>query len=396
MSGKHPATMTHTEMGPSATAHPPAARQTGGGNGEDPDYLEKQIITYLGNKRSLLNFIGKGISQVCKKAGKRKLRCLDLFAGSGVVSRYMRRYADCIYTNDLETYSRIINECYMTNRTEVDTAHLSRVLEGLRQAVLDHWSPGFITAMYAPGDEQAITKNDRVFYTRRNAIYIDTARREIDKIAPGLRKYFLAPLLYEASVHNNTPGVFKGFYKNKEGRGQFGGSGQNALTRILGNIELQLPVFSRYEVESHILQLDARKAVESIPEVDLAYLDPPYNQHPYGSNYFMLNLIANNKAPESCSRISGIPGDWNRSPYNKRATATAELFHVIEKCPAKFVLISYNSEGFVPYRAFMSFLSKLGKVSPLQISYNTFRGSRNLNNRSIKVTEYLFLLEKNA
>ncbi|MDR0684304.1 MAG: DNA adenine methylase [Spirochaetaceae bacterium] len=36
---------------------------------------------------------------------------------------------------------------------------------------------------------------------------------------------------------------------------------------------------------------DSNKIINNIPEVDLAYLDPPYNQHPYGSNYFMLNLI---------------------------------------------------------------------------------------------------------
>ena len=35
-------------------------------------------------------------------------------------------------------------------------------------------------------------------------MYIDTARQAIDELAPDLRKFFLAPLLYEASVHNNT------------------------------------------------------------------------------------------------------------------------------------------------------------------------------------------------
>lgn len=386
--------MRRTEMESSATVLQSSVQQTSDIGNESPDYLTKQIITYIGNKRALLDFIGKGMSLVCEKVGKRKLSCLDLFAGSGIVSRYMRRYADCIYCNDWETYSRIINECYMANKSSVDVEGLARTLEELKQGIRANWKPGFITSLYSPADEQSITRDDRVFYTRRNAIYIDTARQEIAKLDAGIQAYFLAPLLYEASVHNNTSGVFKGFYKNRDGIGQFGGSGRNALSRILGEVELAMPVFSRYEVESHILQADAREAVETIPEVDFAYLDPPYNQHPYGSNYFMLNLIAENKAPGSYSRVSGIPADWNRSPYNKRPAAAAELFYVIERCPAKFVLLSYNSEGFVPYGDFMSFLSKLGKVSSLEIPYNAFRGSRNLNDRSLKVTEYLFLLEK--
>ena len=35
--------------------------------------------------------------------------------------------------------------------------------------------------------------------------------------------------------------------------------------------------------------------VKEIEPVDLAYFDPPYNQHPYGSNYFMLNIINGGK-----------------------------------------------------------------------------------------------------
>ena len=34
-----------------------------------------------------------------------------------------------------------------------------------------------------------------------------------------------------------------------------------------------------------------------LPPLDLVYLDPPYNQHPYGSNYFMLNLLVDYRAP---------------------------------------------------------------------------------------------------
>ena len=32
-------------------------------------------------------------------------------------------------------------------------------------------------------------------------------------------------------------------------------------------------------------------------DLDLAYFDPPYNQHPYGSNYFMLNLLVHYRRP---------------------------------------------------------------------------------------------------
>lgn len=361
---------------------------------ENPDFLKEQIITYIGNKRSLLDFIGCGVEKVEKRLGRSKLIVADVFAGSGVVSRYLKRHAEELYCNDLEPYSACINSCYLTNRSEVDFARLQAELEFLRREIKMRWSPGFITELYAPKDDEHIQKGERVFFTRRNAIYIDTARQIIDELPEEDRKYFLAPLLYEASVHNNTSGVFKGFYKNRKGVGQFGGQGRNALARIMSDIEISLPVFSAYECKTTVSQLESMAAIKSFPELDVAYLDPPYNQHPYGSNYFMLNLILENKRPAALSEVSGIPHEWNRSAYNSAKQAKEKLFTVIRECPAKYILISYNSEGIIKYDEIMEYLDTMGSTQSIEAEYHTFRGSRNLKKRPKKVKEFLFLLEK--
>ena len=57
---------------------------------ENAEYLSEQLITYLGNKRSLLNFIGKAVDTVKKRLNKEKLRVFDVFSGSGIVSRYLK------------------------------------------------------------------------------------------------------------------------------------------------------------------------------------------------------------------------------------------------------------------------------------------------------------------
>lgn len=61
--------------------------------GEDPDYLSRQLITYIGNKRVLLGHIGNAVAKVKKRLGKDRLRILDGFSGSGVVSRYFKAQA---------------------------------------------------------------------------------------------------------------------------------------------------------------------------------------------------------------------------------------------------------------------------------------------------------------
>ena len=362
--------------------------------GENPRFLSEQIITYIGNKRTLLPFIGRGLDIAKRRLSKNKLRLLDIFSGSGIVSRYFKRHAEHIIANDLEEYSKISNLCYLSNASDVDADSLADTAGRLRAIIRTTLTPGFITELYAPKDEQNIRAEDRCFYTRENAMFLDTAVNALARLDERQRIYFLAPLLARASVHANTSGVFKGFHKNNRGIGQFGGNARDALARILGKIDIDVPVFSNFDCSFEVYQQDANAIVDKLPEVDVAYFDPPYNQHPYGSNYFMLNLLANYQRPAEMSKVSGIPTGWNRSRYNQRKEAGDALFELVEKVRAKHVLVSYNSEGFVSGERFVHELQKIGKVDILETPYNTYRGSRNLQNRNMRVTEFLYLIEK--
>lgn len=363
---------------------------------ESEDYLTQQLITYIGNKRALLNFIGEGVDAVRARLNKNRISTFDVFSGSGVVSRYLKKYSEKLIVNDLEAYSYVINQCYLANRSSVDFTLLNHWMGWLQQKLSDDsLKKGFITDLYSPKDINDIQLGERCFYTPRNAMYLDTARSLINDVPQEIRHFFIAPLLSEASVHANTSGVFKGFYKNtNSGKGQYGGNNKDALTRILGNIELKKPVFSLFDSEIEIHKGDSNTVTELVEEVDLAYLDPPYNQHPYGSNYFMLNLLTNYVKPNSISKISGIPDDWLRSPYNKKQHAYTAMSELVDKIKAKYLLISFNSEGFISLDEMLQLLGRVGKTKVLETKYNTFRGSRNLANRNIHVKEYLYLVEK--
>ena len=362
---------------------------------EKKEFLTRQLITYIGNKRALLDFIGEVIKKVQERLHKNKLDMFDVFSGSGIIARYFRQFSDLLIVNDLEKYSALINECYLSNEDELDISLLRKYYHELIMESNNGLVKGLISELYAPNDDKNIKPGERVFYTSRNAMYIDTIRQLIEKIPQNEQKYFLAPLLSEASMHANTSGVFKGFYKNREtGAGQFGGSNQDALSRITDDITLPFPVFSNFNCKTIIYNGDSNEIINLLPEVDIAYLDPPYNQHPYGSNYFMLNLILDYTRPEKISKVSGIPENWNRSGYNKKNRALHLLTHLVENIKSKYVLISFNSEGFISAEKMKNMLTKNGKLEVLETKYNAFKGSRNLSNREIHVKEYLYLLEK--
>ena len=363
---------------------------------ENPSYLSNQLITYIGNKRALLEQIGKAVMCVKKRTGKQHLRVFDAFSGSGVVSRFLKAHASFIVSNDFEDYAAVTARCYLRNRSSVNFTALSEIVNELNARVADEPLPkGFIETLYAPKDESEITKDDRVFYTTTNARRLDNYRRLIDETPFDFRDLLLGPLLSTASVHSNTAGVFKGFYKDRTtGVGQYGGTGSDALKRIKGKIKIEMPVLSKFECDYQVLQDDTNKVADQIKGLDLAYIDPPYNQHPYGSNYFMLNLLVHYKRPDKISRVSGIPSDWRRSGYNVRTKSLLLLEELLHKIDARFLLISFNNEGFISPDEMRAMLQKIGTVDEFRVRYNTFRGSRNLRNRTIHVTEQMFLVKK--
>lgn len=363
---------------------------------ENPDYLSRQLVTYIGNKRSLLNHIYSAIQIIMKRVGKNRLDIFDVFSGSGVVSRFLKAHSQRLVSNDLEAYSAVLNRCFLCNRSKIDyNALVGHVFETNKLVETEAFEMGFIEDMYAPRDEDCIKIEDRVFYTKINARRLDNYRRLIERVPHTYHDLMLGPLLSEASIHANTAGVFKGFYKNRKTKiGQYGGSGSDALSRIMGKIKLEVPILSNFECEVEVFQEDANSLARRLSNFDVAYLDPPYNQHPYGSNYFMLNLLVDYRRPDAVSRVSGIPVNWRRSGYNTRSESLTLMTDLVARIDAKFLLVSYNNEGFIKPEEMLQMLARVGNVEVVETKYNAFRGSRNLQGRSIHTTEHFFIVER--
>ena len=363
---------------------------------ENPEYTTRQLITYIGNKRGMAAPIERAVREARDRVGGRRLRSLDLFSGSGFVSRLLKRHSSLVAANDMEAYARAVSECYLSNRDEELLAEAAVLVTHLNDAAASGAvRVGFIRELYSPADDKNIELGERVFYSNDNARRLDFYAQELHELPTEMRRLLLGPLLSKASIHANTGGVFKGFYKDKHtGIGKFGAAAGDAVSRILAPIELEVPVMSMIETEHEVYQQDANALAPDLGEFDLVYIDPPYNQHPYGSNYFMLNLLTEYERPREVSKVSGIPTDWNRSGYNVRKQALPLLDNLFASIPARFLLVSFNSEGYVTTDEIKAALEKHGRVDEMIVKYNTYRASRNLRDRDIHVHEHLFLLDR--
>ena len=358
------------------------------------EYITKELITCIGNKRALVDFIEEEIVNIKKELGKEEIISFDGFSGSGSVARLLKYHSSQLYVNDLEKYSYIVNSCYLKTPSKEDQIKINNIIDELNN--LDFNVEGIICNHYAPKNTNNVTKDERAFYTRENALIIDTIRKKINEY-PEYFNHLIAPLLVKASINANTSGVFKGFHK-KGGVGHFGGKDEvNTESRITKKIVIEKPLYSdqNHSCNVEIFNKDINQLIKNLPHVDIAYLDPPYNQHPYGSNYFMLNTIIDNEITGKLSKVSGIPDNWNRSDYNYPKSASNAMKDLLLNMNAKYIIMSYNNEGHLSEDEIKKIIESLNYSYEIKKKkYNTYRGSRNLNNREKKVDEQLWIIKK--
>jgi adenine-specific DNA-methyltransferase len=130
-------------------------------------------------------------------------------------------------------------------------------------------------------------------------------------------------------------------------------------------------------------------------DVDITYLDPPYNERQYSKNYFPLNMIAKTqteleKEPELKGK-TGIPIDCFISPFCKSTQVEEAFESLFKSIKTKWLFLSYNSESLVSKDRMCEIMQKYGEVSVVERNYKRFKSFEYNEDKAIK--EYLFCLK---
>ena len=354
-------------------------------------YLKENLIAYIGNKRRLLPFIENTILSILDEDKSIKT-ALDLFAGSGSVSRLLKTLNLEVYSNDWEYYSYILNYAHLEINIEdldnmfIHTGGLENTIRMINNITSINDSDRYISKYYAPlDDDNPDLLNERLFYTQYNAARIDIIRHNIEELyknnAINQKEYYylLASIIYEAATHTNTSVVFKGFHAG------FGGRNKDALNRILAEISLnEIPLYSGKKCYASMLDANDFVLKNKNKHFDLVYLDPPYNQHQYGSNYHLLNTIALWDKPPINIDIyingkktdkSGIRKDWvkTKSLYCYKKTAKDTLINYLYSDTEQTERATDSMRFYVLLPA--KFESKLGAIYFYVMPRLMFEGS---------------------
>ena len=370
------------------------------------EYVFSQLIPYIGNKRKLLDIIHQAIKLTNIENGT----FVDLFSGSTVVSRFAKKLGFRVLSNDWEPYSEqiAIGTVVLNEIPKFDNfGGVEKVFDLLNNVVPVE---DYVTKHLCPTDDEKLDhEKDRLFFMRKNGMKIDAMREliskwvEENKISQTEFSYLMSSLLYSVSYVSNTSGVFKGFHRG------WGGSNGTAQYRICSDISLKPPILYNNDQDNISIREDAGVLVNRLTEIlgkipDIIYLDPPYNQHPYGSNYHVLNSITLWDKPDFPEKItrgtkSAIRLDWRterKSAYNSRPKAVQEFQELIDNISSKFILTSYSTEGNIPLNEMMKILGSKGTLRVVKREYVRYRVSPTRLSPKPRNVEFVVITDTNG
>lgn len=225
------------------------------------------MIKYLGSKRVLVPVLGRMCAAVQARTA------LDLFTGTTRVASEFKRRGAHVVAADSASYSKVLADCYIaTDATAVDKDELADALTYL--AALPGRS-GYFTDTFCFRSR---------YFQPKNGARIDAIRAELaDRYAHSpLFPILLTALLLAADRVDSTTGLQMAYLKQW-------------ASRSYKDLELRVPDLIAGAGESR--RGDATEMVGALPGVDLAYLDPPYNQHRYFTNYHVWESLVRWDSP---------------------------------------------------------------------------------------------------
>jgi len=348
--------------------------------------IQIKRLNYIGSKFQLLDWLVENIKEQTGISDLNNICIGDLFAGTGIVSYRFRKEGAIVVANDAELYSSCITRAFNTgvfsDKLENAIATINALLESQNWEEIE---PGYITNNYSPNDNC-----ERMFFTPTNAKKIDFIRQYLDtnrdEYSDDEFNFLLASLLVSADSVSNVAAVY-GCYLKK-----FKATARKDL--VLVPIHTDRTSVKSESKTTNLPVESFHKEQETI--LDVAYIDPPYNERQYSKNYFPLNQIA--KSPNALERESsltgktGIPVDCYSSPFCRKRSALSAFEDLIKNVNSEYLFISYNTEGIVPKNDFIRMMEKYGAVSVVERTYKRFKSYQYNDDKEIR--ELLFCLHK--
>ncbi len=335
------------------------------------------MIKYLGSKRLLVPVLGEIAGAVAARTA------VDLFTGTTRVAQEFKRRGIEVTATDMASYSEVLSDCYIA--TDADRVDRRLLLEELGRLDGLPGEPGYVTRTFC---------EEARYFQPHNGARIDAIRRAIERDHPtgALRPILLTALLLAADRVDSTTGLQMAYLKSWSPR---------------SHRDLRLCLPDLLPGSGHTVRGDAVHTVQSLPPVDLMYLDPPYNQHRYFTNYHVWETLVRWDEPAhygiACKRVDARDDGSTRSVFNSKQAMPAALGELVGRARADLLVVSYNDESWITPAQMTAALRAGGRTCVEVLAFDSKRyvgaqigvhgptGEKVGEVRRLRNVEYLFL-----
>jgi adenine-specific DNA-methyltransferase len=307
------------------------------------------VIKYLGSKRALMPVLETLF------AASGAATAVDLFTGTTRVAGSMKQAGMFVTAVDTASYSEVFSKTFIElDATEVELAELERAVAYLNSLP---GSAGYFTEVFC---EKAR------FFQVSNGQKIDSIRDAIESEYRNSWMYYplLSSLLIAADKVDSTTGVQMAYLKSWSRR---------------SFMELELKVPDLIAGRGASVRSDASEAVAAIGPIDLAYLDPPYNQHRYFGNYHIWETLVRWDNPDYygiANKRLDARDPANKSAFNSKLTLPNALEKLISSLETKTLILSYNNESWLSRRELTDMCSGFEQVKILDFDSKRYVGAK--------------------
>lgn len=308
---------------------------------------------YLGSKYKLLGFIEDVVNENCKGLGT----VSDIFAGTGSVAYNFNKNGKKVIVNDILLSNYTSYQAWFSDQ-EVNLKNLSKIINEFNN--LNSINENYVSENFGGK-----------YFSYENALKIGAIREEIEKLNGVVnvreKAILLTSLMYAADKCANTCGHYDAYRRKLD---------------ALEPIKLLMPkqVLFKENIGNEIYRKDANQLVKEL-NVDLTYIDTPYNSRQYGDAYHLLENIIEWKKP----KVEGVAKKMINRSNIKSAYCTVkapQMFEdLISNISSKYILVSYNnmaqkgvgrSNAKISNEEIIEALSKVGKVKIFDTDYKIF------------------------
>jgi len=307
------------------------------------------MIKYLGSKKRLVPLLG----DLFQKSGAET--ALDLFTGTTRVAQEFKRRGGVVTAVDLSRYSKVFGDCWIaTDSRSVDPKDLKDAVTYLNSL---EGKAGYFTETFCVKSR---------FFQPHNGERVDAIRNALESEfrQSSLFPILLTALILAADRVDSTTGVQMAYVKKW-------------ADRSFKRMELRVPEL--LSGSGVAIQGDAVEIAPTLPSFDLAYLDPPYNQHRYFSNYHIWETLVAWDSPEhygvACKRVDNRD-DSTRSRFNERKNMPTAFREVIKSLRAQVMVLSYNNESWVSDEELLEMCSSYELVRLLAFDSKRYVGAQ--------------------